>query len=552
MDDGPLTRDRRLIPHGMNAYRFLLLAPLVATALPAAAQERLPNLTPAVVTVVGSAEGEAALPPVERQPLSGFGPPPRTYVVPAEREATVGPYAPDLATLGAPALPAPTPPPLSLEAGRYGRVAAGGGRFASIFGRVDLSIPTGPGALVADVDYDGLGLEIGDADHVEYARLHGSAAWRGAGRVRPQAEVGLLFYRYSLPGAGIGSVRRVTGFRVGAGVEGTASGVDFGGALRYAGTRLGADNVAGGIDEGRFDAEARLGIGIIALDGAVGTAGRDGPGDDLVDFAAGGALRLGRPGGARLTVGARALGYEASPANGSGSSTVVAPTFIAEVPMGPTATLFARTEGRLTRRGLADLLLENPFVVDAPTLAPDVRQFDGAAGVEVRSGAIGLRLAAEGAYAPTYAIFDRSPGGLYAVSYERARILGGAADITITAPSGAEASVGVAFRSGALTEAGDDIPLFAPVVGHAGVQVPLPNDRGRVGLSGAFYGPRPTDRFGTSTLPAAGTLTFEGLVRVAGRMGVMLRAERLLGPAEHWQGFPQAPFTVQLGAQLVW
>jgi hypothetical protein len=84
------------------------------------------------------------------------------------------------------------------------------------------------------------------------------------------------------------------------------------------------------------------------------------------------------------------------------------------------------------------------------------------------------------------------------------------------------------------------------------VQIPVAGDRGRLGLSGAFYGPRPTDRFGTATLPAAGLVTAEALARVAGRVGVILRAERLVGPAERWAGFPQAPFTLQLGAQVLW
>ena len=81
---------------------LLAVALLTPAALSQPEPQRLPDLTPRVFTIEGVVE--AALPQIERQPLTGFGPPPRTYVVPADRRAHVGPYGPDLAGLRIPAL----------------------------------------------------------------------------------------------------------------------------------------------------------------------------------------------------------------------------------------------------------------------------------------------------------------------------------------------------------------------------------------------------------------------------------------------------------------
>jgi hypothetical protein len=292
---------------------------------------------------------------------------------------------------------------------------------------------------------------------------------------------------------------------------------------------------------------------MLRLDAAAGAAGRDAAfGSDIVYYAAGGAVHIGAPDGIRIAAGARALGYEATVENGGGQSNVVAPTFAVELPLSQDASVFARTEGRVVRRGLADLLDENPFVETAPILVPDIIQADIAAGVSVRSGAFGLRMAAEGQFMPTRAVFDRGAGSLFSVSYERARILGGSADLSVVAPSGAEGSLGVTFRRGELTATDDDIPYLATVTAHAGVQVPFAERRGRIGLAGTVWGPRPIDRSGETTLPTAGSLSLDAGWRLRGGLEAILHARHLLGRAERWEGYPEAPLVIAVGAQYVW
>ncbi len=540
----------------------LLVVALVVAARAAGAQpepQRLPDLTPQVFTIEGHVE--AALPQIERQPLSGFGPPPRTYVVPADRRAFVDPYGPDLHGLGAPALPAPTPPPIDLAAGRFGRIAAGAGRYVSRFGRVDLSLPIDEGragSFVADVDYDGLG--SGDeATYVEGDRLSVVAGWRGNGTIRPSVEGGFVGHSHALPGAGLTSARTRSSAFGSVRVDGPvapATGMGFGAGVRYRHARLTGDGTfAADLSEGGGDADARVDVagGRLRLDAAAGASGRDVAfGSDQVYYAAGGAVHLGRPNGATIVAGARVLGYDASVGNGGGESNVVAPTLAIELPFSPTATFFARTEGRVVRRGLADLLDENPFVEPAPLLVPDIMQADAAAGLEVRAGAVGLRVAAEGQFMPTRAVFDRGAGGLFAVTYERARIFGGSADLTVVTPSGAEGSAGVTFRRGELTATDSDIPYLSTITGHAGVQVPFADQRGRVGLSGAVWGPRPADRTGLRTLPTAGSMALDVAWRVRGGLEAILHARHLLGRAERWDGFPEAPLVISVGAQYIW
>ncbi|MDX1419312.1 MAG: hypothetical protein R3181_05045, partial [Rubricoccaceae bacterium] len=127
---------RRLLP-------LLLLAPLAAAAQPD--DERLPDLTPSVFEIQG--ELEIDLPQLERQPLSGFGPPPRTYVVPAERPPATRPYGPPFDGLPALALAPPPDPRADLPAGQSLRAEAGAGLGGARYARLDAAGNAG-GAVV--------------------------------------------------------------------------------------------------------------------------------------------------------------------------------------------------------------------------------------------------------------------------------------------------------------------------------------------------------------------------------------------------------------------
>ena len=106
----------------------------------------------------------------------------------------------------------------------------------------------------------------------------------------------------------------------------------------------------------------------------------------------------------------------------------------------------------------------------------------------------------------------------------------------------------VKIRSGSAE--GGEIPFFAPLIGHAGVQAPFLDGRGRVGLAASAESARPTDRSAIGEAPAFGRLSLDARYAITGPLAVVLRGERLVGEAERWPGFPEPPFTVMLGLRL--
>ena len=114
---------------------LLALLPLAAAAQPE--PEQLPDLTPRAFEIRGDLQ--ISLPNLERQPLRGFAPPPRTYVVPGSRQTYVAPYGQRLDGLPADGLAAPAPPAVATLAPLTGRIDAGFGRYLSRLGRVTLN-----------------------------------------------------------------------------------------------------------------------------------------------------------------------------------------------------------------------------------------------------------------------------------------------------------------------------------------------------------------------------------------------------------------------------
>jgi len=542
---------------------LLALLPLAAAAQPD--DERLPDLTPSVFEIQG--ELEIDLPQLERQPLSGFGPPPRSYVVPAERQPATRPYGPPFDGLPALALAAPPDPRADLPEGRTFRVEVGAGIEAARYARLDAAGRAGPAILFLSGAYDGVGPTVSFGDEppdddgeVRFDRFDVRGGARSTGAIRGGLEGRYARDAYSLPFLGTEfepertvSHGAVTGTLD---VEGETPA-----ALRLGVARTSADDegLAGGggaTPAGlRFDGAGHVEVlrRLVRLEGAFGTSsfssavGQDG----LFDYEAGLVLQAHRPGGAAFALGVRLLGYEVSSDGGAGASTTVfAPVARVEVPVGLSARLFAFTEPGLTQRGFADLLTENPYTVLA-LLAPDVHTVDAQAGVEVRAGIVGFKAYGGATFSPTRQFFEQS-GGLYAPAYDNARVFSVGADVTVATASGVEATAGVAYRDGQLTDFDEAIPFFAATVGRLGLQVPFDRGRGRLGLAAYGEGSRPTTRSPEGRPLADGwaTLTAYGAYELAGGVSVVLRGERLLGHAERWPGFPQVPFAVMAGLRF--
>ena len=535
-----------------NPRRALLAALTVVLAVPAAAQDqpdpddrsRLPSLTPAVFESRGTVSVE--LPVVNRQPLSGFGPPPRTYVVPADRQPITRPLAPDLDRLPALAF-APPPEPVADDlALRRFRAEAGGGAQASRYGRLDLSGIGASGEFFVDADYDGVD---GGAERVRFDRLDLRAGGRSFGRGRLRLEGFAALDGYATPASIVTARRQRRSVGAEAGVEGLGA-VPYALTVGFEQSHLSRTNDAEPeSNEGRVDAEARLALfqSRLRADAAGGVAGSGGFGNDVQYGAAGLAVALGRADGARLVVGARVLGYSASATAGGGDGQSVGPVVDLQLPLGANR-LFATNDPHLAVRSLYDLTADNPFVRPDPIVVPDVVPVDARVGIELRPGAARVRGYGLALYAPTYLAFEGDSGD-FGETYVEATAYGVGGDLTVAAASGTTASLGLELRRGT-SDGGDRIPFFAPAVVRAGVQVPVASGRGRIGLSARGESARPVDRSGRDDADAWAVLALDARYDLRGPFSAVLRGERLVGEAERWPGSPEPPFTVMLGLRL--
>jgi len=274
-------------------------------------------------------------------------------------------------------------------------------------------------------------------------------------------------------------------------------------------------------------------------------------GTDVFDYNAGLILQTYTAGGAQFKAGARVLGYSTSLQNGNASSTIFAPVASVEFPLGASGRLFAFTDPHVEQRGVFDLLEANPFA-EIGFLAPDIHTIDGEAGIELRSGSVGLKVYGGATFSPTRQFFERNKGtGLFATNYAKARTIVGGADVSFVTLGGIELSAGGALRNGSLTELDQALPYYASTVGRVGAQVPFASGRGRVGLSAYFEGERPVDRVETRMLPGFGTLSVNAAYEFTHGLSLVLRGEHLVGDAERWEGFPQASTTILGGIRLV-
>lgn len=539
----------RTPPAGPRLPRAVFVLAVLTATLPlgASAQPRLPSLTPGVFESRGSAP-RVSLPDLQRQPLTGFGPPPRSFVIPAEREPVMQPFAPDLDALPALALAPPPAPPNDLPTAHRLRAEAGGGAQYSRYGRFDLVTTGEGGRFFVDAAYDGLDR----ADRREFVasdRFDIRAGGQSFAAGRMHIEAAAAYSTYDPLAASSFARRRRTLFGGEWGVEGVGT-VPYALTVGYTQSSLGLTDGTQEATEGRVDGTGRvvLAQGLVELDAAGGVAGDGGVGTDVRYGSGGVAVALGRPDGARLTLGVRALAYDATAVQGGGDSRTLGPIVDVHLPFGDVLWLFGTNDPHLEVRSLAALAALNPYVSPDPVVAPDVRPVDAQAGIELRTGAARVRAYALGLYAPTYLIFEAGGGALFVEDYVDARAAGLGGDLTLAAPRGVSASAGLELRQGRIA-GGGDLPYYAPVVVRAGVQTPFAQGRGRVGLAAYGESARAADRFG-ATAGAWGTLGLDARYDLTGPFALTARAERLVGSAERWPGYPEAPYTVMLGLRL--
>ncbi len=515
---------------------------LVALASSASAQPepRLPSLTPGVFESRGTAP-RVSLPDIPRQPLTGLTPPPRTWVVPEDRAPATAPFAPDPDGLPELVLDAPPEPEIAPRESRYVRLEAGGGTRYARYARVDLATAGEGAVFLVDADYEGLELRDTPAytAHDRY-RIAASGQSLAAGRLSIGAHA--AHDSYSFP---FGTQRRRAAWGGLVGSEGVGR-TPFRATLGYDYARLySADGTEPESTEGRMDLTARVAPGRVRLDASGGVSGAGSAfGTDVRYGSLGAAVALGPPDGARATLGVRVMGFDASTL---ASAQAVGPVVDVHLPLRRSGVAaFVTNDPRVEVRSLGSLTDALPFLLPEPVVAPDVIAIDARAGLALDRGAVRARVFGTALYAPTYLTAIAPGGGSYlSESYVDARAVGVGADLAVGTADGVSATATVEARRGR-TDTGLELGLFAPVVGEAGVQVPV--GRVRLGLSAYGESERPDGVGGTA--PAWGRARLEGTYAFPGPFAVVLAADRLVGTAERWPGFPEAPYTVTLGLRL--
>lgn len=547
-----------------RALVLLALLPLAAAAQP---EERLPELTPREFEIQG--ELQISLPDLQRQPLRGFAPPPRTYVVPADRQPHIAPYAQPVEALPESPLPEPAPPAVVAVRPRVAQIDLALGRYLGRLARLTV----GGAGFGLDLAYDGHAgfepLEQREGFKAGADAFAARAGYRSRGPLRAGLAADFAYDRYRLTGADLAALLDRQPERAGRtfGLEARLESVQqtpFHVEARFASSRFEvlqeiwqreAASNPWRFAEARLEAAAAVEPGPLVLEatGALSGLGGEGLGAGLAAYGAGGALRLLVGDFGRLDLGARFLGYTAGEMNGGGSSLNVGPIVRFEAALAPSARLFARSAPRLVPRSSADLFRENPYAVAQPLLAPELHLFDAEAGLELQGEAFRLVAYGGGRYSPVHLYFEREAAtGLFAAHYSRARLFRAGGDLTLYAPGGVSLSLGAEGRFGALTgQGGRDIPYLAPLAGRLSASLPFAAGRGLLQLTGTAEGARPTEAEGERA-DAWAELSAEAHLRLARGLGVLLRGENLAGRAERWPGFPRPPALVMAGIRAGW
>ncbi len=575
---------------------FLLLLPAVVAAQQ---EDQLPDLTPREFEIRG--ELQVSLPDLQRQPLRGFAPPPRTYVVPADRRAHVAPYGQDLDQLPDRGL-APGPAPSLMRAEpRTGQIDLLVGRHYARIGRLTVNA----GGLGVDVGYNGYtgfdpftapGATQPSPDYTSDSdNLAGKVSFTTGDALQVNVSGHGRYHEYALLGArenpdqdqrqlrALGVTASVRGaemqpqFTLEAGFQTSAAADPLGSAdASFVLERQDESMFFGGgsITQGVLQVHGRVSTVSLQADLAPGTIAPFGFEIDwlnasVLTYESGTSYNLELDIG-ELSVGVGVVGFNPSESNrarmwtflnppeGDWGGLTVGPVADFRMSIGAATQFFARTEPSAEPRSQIDIYRTNPYAQISPAVAPDVHLLDAVFGVEVQTQVIRFDAFGGARLSPNQLYFERGGLGigletplLYLARYDAASTYRVGANLTGYAPGDISISAGVEYRIARLTDQDRDIPYVAPLAGRVSVAAPFALGRGLLQASLRAEGTRPTESEDVDA-PAWADLSVEAHYRLAGRFGLLVRADRLAGRAEQWPGFPHPPATITAGVRAGW
>lgn len=563
-------------------------------------QPALPDIAPREIEIRGTLD--ISLPSLQRQPLSGFNPPPRIPTIPQNRKPYVGSYRPDREDLPH---PVPDPPPLQAQLDPPappldGELEAGGGRYFTRFAAARLWVPLSTHeSLTLDGDYEGsAGFAPFDAQpDVEspFDTFTGQIGLQSRrDRLSFNADLEGFYDTYTLYGARINDqnpIRRSVApqpdraaghvrARAALQTHGTTS---FGVSAQISGTEYETTVLQGTPTNDRLLAERRMTIGghlevpigqaAGRLDATVTTAGLGAdPGfeNDITAVDGGVRATLVTAPSLRVHLGGRLLSASVSPAANPAfpdrnSARFLVPAFNVDWTATAAATLFLKNEPAVTTSPLADLFQENPYLFGQTAVQPSLRTTDAEGGVRLFTGPLqvvaraGYRYTvshqyvthtAEVAPPPDRPLYDR---GTFATQYGSARVIHAGVDLSLQRMRGFEITAGASYRNGRLVGRDVAIPYFAPITAYGVASFAFAAQRGLVQLTGRVEGSRYIDTSESTQIDPYVDVDVDASFDVTSSLAVIARLHNLLGGTfERWDRYPQPPFVVTTGLRVQW
>ncbi len=593
---------------------FVLVPLLFAVATSARAQEAepvLPDIAPQDVEIRG--ELEIALPSLQRQPLSGFNPPPKLVQIPADRKPYAAPYRLAKEDLPPTPITRPEPPNISSLAGKppiNGEFEAAAGRYLTREVRGRTVYPLSPTtSLYARADYEGSDGFIPDEgvdDHrTDFDNLEGKA---GIQTVLKHVALGFemdgLYESYSLYGSGSNywpafyavpyaprhalkadalrlegdTVPTRTGSRTGAGFWLRSHGstestfrldASVGSALfnttddwsnEYANRTRAFDGTFG------TSVETPVPGGTVIAQGRAATLSMDAGNATVASVDVGGGYRFLYRNKFSLTLGGALVGFSADvkqatllqPDAGAHSIFVPAPSVRVEFYPAHGMRFYARSVPRVAVRTLTDLHRTNPYVVSEPFVEPDVSPIDAEAGISMFAGRVQLSGKAGYQYFSNYMYFEpqfpSSPSRplVFLPLYDNAQIAYAGGDVSFVLPGGFHATGGATLRRGRLSES-RTIPYFGPIKAQGMLSWSFADAKGLLQLTGTFESRRYSDTMESVRVPSYFDIDTALTWSLTPSIGLVGRVKNISGGnLEKWAAYPEAPLVVTGGVRVRW
>lgn len=587
-------RDKPLVVNvtpDLRRMRYLILIIILFAPTLALAQtdEPLPDLTPREFEIRG--ELQVSLPDLQRQPLEGFAPPPRTYIVPADRQPYVAAYGHDFSGLPYNPLATPEPPTMLRSQPRTGQIDMLAGRYLSRIGRLTIN----SGGFGMNVGYSGFtGFKPRPVTASDYPldanNVQGSIGYTTGNNLIFSVAVDGRYDNFGFlsPEENLEFSQAISSFGISTRLEGIA---DQSGSTGFEVIALARTNKADqtsipqiSLQESsvRENSEYLLSLqgsitpGVIKID--AGTTYLSGENvfmlaSPLIDptpqlepytvtsFYGGASAHLPLIRRQAATLGVQLMGYSASTEDDV--QLYVAPIVHAELITPHGIRLFATNSPEVRDISQNDVWRTNPYIHGMTTPVPEVRIGNAQAGLEIQNQFVRFKAYGLGRYTANTLFFQKRqplPNALqidyfYWNDYHSTTQFGGGADFTVYLGQ-SSISLGGEFRSTRFVNPDDanlpqsEVPYIAPLIGNATVAVPFDGTRGLIQSTLYLESKRPT--FETEKAPAWANFSIEAHYRLAGRFALIARGDNLTGSAGRWPGFPRPPAIISGGIRAGW